>query len=1024
MFAQNFWENPSINALHKEEARASFYPFETVDKALRGHPNQSYFYKSLNGQWKFNYVTKSSQRPIDFYKSSFDVSSWDSIPVPGNWEMYGYGYPHYSNITYPFKPNPPFIDDAYSPVGSYVKFFHLPVTWRDREVFIHLGAVKSGFDIWVNDHKVGYSQDSKLPSEFNITPYLKPGENKLSIQVYQFTDGSYLEDQDFWRLSGIQRDVYLLARPSTYIRDFFAKATLDDQYKDGVFNLSVELKNLSKKETKNYRVEYRLLDEDGKEFLKGSSEFNVYASSNQSVEFNGNISDVKKWSAEAPNLYQLLISLKNKNGELVEATAVKVGFRTTEVKNGQLLVNGQPILIKGVNRHEHHPQFGHVVNKESMIKDIETMKQFNINAVRTCHYPNDPLWYQLCDEYGIYLYDEANVESHGMGYEPEQTLANNSAWKEAHVSRVLNMVKRDKNHPSIIAWSLGNEAGDGSNFVAAYDAAHTYDNTRPIHYERAGKQSHVGGKHTDIQGHMYMKIPDVKRLWVEGKQDQPFIWCEYSHAMGNSNGNFQAYWDLVYSHPQIQGGFIWDWMDQGLSKKNQKGEEVWSYGGHFEPEGVHHDENFCMNGLVNPDWTPHPGVYEVKKVYQNIHFTSFDPVSGGLTVFNDHFFTNLDDYIIRWELQKEGALLTSGYLLPKGVEPQQEKTFNVDLSSITIDEAFEYRINFYVSKLTTDDLLPIDHIVASEQFLVNAHDFNKESLTPKSLLRLKESDDVAMFVANDIKMEFSKKSGLLRSYKINEAELVKEPLVPEFWRAPTDNDFGNWMPERSKAWKNAFDGAELKEFKINKFKAPEMEVSTAFKLPRVNADLEIDYLINGAGEIIVSYHFIPHNKNLDEMPRVGMKMQLNRSFDQLEYYGRGPCENYADRNTASFIGLYQSTVAEQYYPYNRPQENGHKTDVRWLKLANFTGAGLCVEAINVAIEFNALHYSTSELDPGEKKLLRTPKDIKEGDFVELHIDHRMRGVGGDNSWEARPHAQYQYYANKEYRYQFRLKPVF
>ncbi|MBT8321758.1 MAG: beta-galactosidase, partial [Eudoraea sp.] len=602
---QNHWEDPGIFAVNKEEARSSFTPFESVEKALNGVDSESEYIKSLNGFWKFNYAPKASQRPLDFYKTAYDVSRWDNIPVPANWELHGYGFAQYNNIQYPFEKNPPLIKDDYSPVGSYVTFFTLPDNWNNREIFIHLGAVKSGFDIWINDHKAGYSQDSKLPSEFNITPYLKPGKNKVSVQVFQFTDGSYLEDQDFWRLSGIQRDVYLLARPKTYIRDFFAKTGLDGSYENGVFELAVDIVNIGESDT-SVEVECILLDGQGRDVSKGITSLDLKRKTEKTRRFASFLPNIKKWSAETPNLYTLLLVLA-KDNEVVEASSIQVGFRSSEIKGGQLLVNGKPILIKGVNRHEHNPYTGHVVNRETMIKDIETMKRLNINAVRTSHYPNDPLWYALCDQYGLYLYDEANLESHGMGYKPEHTLANVPEWKEAHVSRVMNMIKRDKNHPSVIVWSMGNEAGTGPNFLESYKAAQEYDDSRPIHYERAEKMTEVKERHTDIIGNMYMTIPRVEHIYSEGEEQRPFIWCEYSHAMGNSNGNFKEYWDLVYSHPQIQGGFIWDWMDQGLIQYDEQGEEYWAYGGHFEPEGVYNDGNFCLNGLVNPDWTTHPG---------------------------------------------------------------------------------------------------------------------------------------------------------------------------------------------------------------------------------------------------------------------------------------------------------------------------------------------------------------------------------------------------------------------------------
>jgi len=1019
----HYWEDPAVFEVNKEETRASFQPFESIEKAIDNDANQSQYFQSLNGMWKFHYVKKTSERPLDFYKSSFDVSKWDDLPVPSNWEMYGYGIKNYTNVIYPFEKNPPYIKDDYNPVGSYVTFFEVPSGWEEKEIFIYLGAIKSGYDIWVNDHKVGYSQDSKLPSEFNIGKYLKQGKNKLSIQVFQFTDGSYLEDQDFWRLSGIQRDVYLLARPKTYIRDFFVKAGLDASYQKGIFALEVELKNLASKTAKDYSVSYEV-KEDDKVVLSEKKKLSVDKDSKGSVSFDASLKDVKKWSAETPNLYTLVLALHDKKGILLESTAIKIGFRTTEVKNTQLLVNGQPILLKGVNRHEHDATHGHVVNRETMIKDIETMKRYNINAVRTCHYPNDPLWYQLCDEYGLYLYDEANIESHGMGYKPDETLGNNPAWKEAHVSRVMNMAKRDKNHPSIIVWSMGNEAGTGVNFLAAYKALHQFDVTRPVHYERAERLTDIKEQHTDIIGTMYMGINYIQKRFVDKNENgnRPFIWCEYAHAMGNSSGNFKAYWDLVYSQPHLQGGFIWDWMDQGLNKKDKEGNDYWVYGGGFEPNGMHHDGNFCLNGIVNPDWTPHPGIFEVKKVYQNVRFKSFDFTTKKVSIHNDFFFKDLNEYTIDWKLLEEGNVVEIGTFVPANLSPQTQKSYQIAVNT-SLKTGKEYHINFYAKQRTHNPLLPLGHVVASEQFALSKKVFTKGIKASRLALILKEDADKATFTTNQFSIGFSKKSGTLTSYRINGYDVIKKPLEPSFWRAPTDNDFGHKLHQRAKNWKTAFQDAKLIGFEVKKRDDDGYTVLTSFQMASVNTALAIEYEIYASGELVVNYSLDPQNAKMSEIPRIGMKVQLHKALDNLAYYGRGPWENYCDRNTSAFVGLYQSKVKEQYYPYIRPQENGHKTGLRWLGLTNQSGLGLKVTAIKELLEFNALHYATSDLDPGGGKKGRTYNFLKEKDFVELHIDYKMMGVGGDNSWGAKPHAQYLFKADKKYTYSFKLSPL-
>ncbi|MCY1720001.1 DUF4981 domain-containing protein [Prolixibacteraceae bacterium Z1-6] len=1018
-FAQNVWENPQVFQRNREKARATFYPYSSIEKALKNNISSAEYIECLNGKWKFSYVEKTSERPLDFYKADFDVSSWAEIPVPGNWELYGYGFPNYTNVEYPFTKNQPLIEDSYSPVGSYVTFFDLPESWDGREVYIQLGAVKSGYYIWLNGEQVGYNQDSKLPAEFNLTPYLKEGENKLAVQVFQFTDGSYLEDQDFWRLSGIQRDVYLFARPKTFIRDVFAKALLDDQYEDGVFELNVELKNQSKKSAKNYYVKYQLLDADNQVVLEEESEqVSISQKRITLLSFSGKVPAVKKWSAEQPNLYQLAVSLYNSNGDLEEATAVNVGFRTTEIKNGQLLVNGQPILIKGVNRHEHDEYFGHVVSEESMIEDIRVMKQFNVNAVRTSHYPNDPKWYELCDKYGIYVYDEANIESHDYGYNPDETLANKPEWEAAHVARCVNMVERDKNHPSVIVWSMGNEAGTGPNFLAAYESIYALDGNRPVHYERAEKQTSVTERHTDIQGDMYRRIESIKKDWIGSDPERPFIWCEYAHAMGNSTGNFQEYWDLVDSNRQVQGGFIWDWVDQGIVDYDENGNKYWAYGGHFEPKGQPHTNNFCLNGVVNPDRTPHPGLYEVKKVYQNIGFRAPDIQNGEFTIENKRFFTDLSDCSIKWELLENGKVVKIGTFSPGAIAPQSSKTFTIDYGQLTPGN--EYFVNVYALEAAYSELVPFGHVIANEQFKLKGAELLKPVPEVSKNLTVNNSNSKISLVGNNFEISFSKKSGALNSYVINGWEMIESPLTPDFWRAPTDNDFGNKMQKRCLVWKEAVSGSKLESIEEKQISDDAVEVSTVHSLPAIEGTIQIKYLVSGNGQIDVNFSFKADKKDLHEIPRIGMVMQLPKAMDNLEYYGRGPWENYIDRNTAAFVGLYQSKVADQYFAYGRPQENGHKTDVRWLSLNNHTGLGFKIVANNEPIEFNALHYSTSALDEGLEKILRTPLDAEEGDFVELHIDHKMMGVGGDTSWGAKPHKPYMYYADKAYNYSFSI----
>jgi beta-galactosidase len=1023
IYGQNDWENPQLFQINREKAHATFMTFSSISKAMDNRIENNEFARKLNGQWKFNYVGRISERPLDFYQTDFDVSKWEEIPVPGNWELYGYGFPNYTNVKYPFKMNQPYISDEYSPVGSYVTDFNIPTSWDGREIYIEFGAVNSSFYLWINGKMVGYSEDSKLPSEFNLTPYVHQGNNKLAVQVFQFSDGSYLEDQDFWRISGIQRDVVLSARPKVHIRDFFVKALLDENYQNGNLNLEVEVMNSSRLLIKGFKCCYQLCNSDGDTIVSEEIAFDIKKARLDNIVFNALIANVKKWSAEEPNLYSLIISLKDQNNQLIEATCVSVGFRTTEIKGGQLLVNGQPILLKGVNRHEHDARYGHVISEESMIKDIMLMKQFNINAVRTAHYPNDPRWYALCDKYGIYLYDEANIESHGYHYAPERTLANKPEWLSAHVERVSNMVIRDKNHPSIIVWSMGNEAGTGPNFLAAYKAAHQIDGTRPVHYERAERLTEVKERHTDIIGYMYWPIDKLKNEWVGSDPDRPFIWAEYSHAMGNSNGNFQEYWDLIESERQIQGGFIWDWADQGLVKTDEKGNEFYAYGGHFEPEGVHHDGNFCMNGLVDSERIPHPGLFEVKKTYQNIGFKDAGIIEGLVAITNKNFFIGLDNYIIRWEIIENGKSIRSGLVNNLSIAPQTEKVIKLNFEDFKPNNNSEYFLNIYGLNTLQTELIPFGHVLASEQIPLTGKYKPQAVDSFNQHLTVQQTGHDFIVNGNDFNLTISKSSGALTSYSFNGKQLITAPLKPNFWRAPTDNDYGNKMPSRCKIWKEAIDNARLKKINMDSTMDDEIKIVANIELPTVEGSINIAYTIGSYGNVDVNYEFVANKGDLPEIPRIGMSMQLPKEFNNLSYYGRGPWENYSDRKFSSFIGRYDSKVADQFYGYARPQENGHKTDTRWIRLSNQTAMGFEVIAMETPIEFNALHYSTETLDEGEFKTLRRSIDVSEGDFVELHIDHKMMGLGGDNSWGRFPHPPYMLYAGNKYNYSFSLRPL-
>jgi beta-galactosidase len=1019
----NDWENPAVFSVNTEQAHATMYPYPSVQDAIDGNLNDNPLYINLNGNWKFHFSERVADRPKTFYTPGFDASSWGEIPVPGNWEVHGYGYPRYVNSGFCFPINPPFIDDSYNPVGSYLTTFDLPADWKGKEVFITFGAVSSAYYVWINGKKVGYAQDSKLPSEFRITDFLVPGQNRLAVQVFKYSDGSYLEDQDFWRLAGIQRDVYLTARPKLYVRDFWALSTLDENYTHGVLNLNVELKNRERKPVYKYVVSYALLDSHGKTVLQGERDFTAKKESAASVNFNATVNNVKQWSAEQPNLYTLTVELKTPKGEVMEAISQPIGFRTSEIKDGLFLINGKAVVLKGVNRHEHDARYGHVISEESMIEDIRMMKLFNVNAVRTCHYPTDPKWYALCDKYGLYVYDEANVESHGFGYKPANTLATKPEWEAAHIARNLNMVERDKNHPSVIVWSMGNEAGDGMNFLNTYKAIKLRDTSRPVHYERAERESKVMEPHTDILGHMYARIETVEKDILVKNPGRPFIWCEYSHAMGNSNGNFQEYWDLVEREPRVQGGFIWDWVDQGLEKKSADGKIYWAYGGDFEPKGVRNDNNFCLNGVVNPDRTPHPALWEVKKSYQNIAFKDAGIADGKIEIVNKYLFTNLMPYVYHWELKGNGKVVKQGNLAGLNIAPGKSQVVTLPVGGIQPEPGVEYFLHIVAMTGVEAPLIPITHVVAAEQFAFAATASGKPVKTNLRPLTINRDESKTTIAGVNFAVTICNKKGTLTSYVVNNTQLLSAPLEPTFWRAPIDNDYGNKMQRRCKVWKNAPDASKASYVNAVQTNNSTVEVKSRLELPTVGGSIDLLYTVTGDGAVHVNYAFSASDTVKAEIPRIGMKTRLPVVFDNLEYFGRGPWENYIDRNKSAFVDLYQSKVSDQYFAYIRPQENGYKTDVRRLKLTNQTGLGLSVVADSL-VGFSALHNSVSDFDAGAEKSQTNAVDIVARDFVELHIDLFQMGLGGDTSWGAKPHAPYMRYAGKTYNYGFTLRPVF
>ncbi|MGY3091320.1 beta-galactosidase [Hymenobacter sp. UYAg731] len=1018
------WENPVMFEQHKEKPHASFMVYESPADAVANNYQQSPYYQSLNGTWKFSYVDRPAKRPLDFQQPGFDDQAWKTIAVPANWELQGFGVPIYTNIVYPFPKNPPFIDGRDNPVGSYRRTFAVPAGWAGREVLLNFGSISGCAFVFVNGQRVGLSKVAKSPAEFDITRFLQPGENTLAVQVMRWHDGSYLEDQDFWRVSGLDRDVYLYSLPKQTVWDFFTHADLDPTYKNGQFSADITLRNFADAAGQPGRLTVEVLDASGKTVLRRQQAVAALpAGGTQVVGLRGTVKRVQPWSAEIPTLYQCRISLADQQGKQLAVTGCQVGFRKVEINNARLLVNGQPIEVHGVNRHEWEPTTGRVVSEAGMRQDLALMKKFNINAVRTSHYPNAEQWYQLCDEYGMYLIDEANIESHHMGamwqggFDTLRHVAYLPAWAPAHRDRIERMMERDKNHPSVILWSMGNECGNGPVFHQAYQWLKQRDPSRPVLFEQAGEQ-----ENTDIVSPMYPSIGSM-RAYADAKNvKRPYIMCEYSHAMGNSSGNFQEYWDVIRRSHHLQGGFIWDWVDQGLQATDH-GLPYFGYGGDFGGYNRQNDENFCANGLVAAGRIPHPGLWEVKKVYQNIRFSAAQPATGRVTVHNGFTFSTLANYTFRWELQKNGQMVKTGTFALQQLKPRQQQEVKLPLPALTQVPGTEYVLNVFAQTKTAAPLLPAKHEVAREQFLLSpANIYFARPALPANHLKVRREGDKLTFSAGEVRGEFNTAQGRLTSYQLRDKWMINQYPEPYFWRAPTDNDFGNNMPLALGVWRTAHAARQVLQVTVGEESAAGLPIKVKYLLSDIDAPYTVDYLIAPDGAIQVTAAITLTGKSLPEMPRFGMRLELSGRYQLLDYYGRGPWENYADRNSAAFLGVYRDSVRNQFAnTYIRPQEGGYHTDVRWLTLSNGTGQGLRVEGLQ-PLSFSALDVRTEELDPGLSKKQQHMSDVKRHDRVFLSVDLKQRGVGGDNSWGALPHDPYRLLA-KQYRYSYTLRLV-
>ena len=985
---------------------------------------------SLNGEWKFSFSESPAGRIKNFYEASFDTSAWGNIPVPSNWERHGYGYPIYINVPYPFEIDEPNVPGKKNPVGSYRRDFDVPAAWDSDEVFLQFGGVSSAFYVWINGEYVGYSEGSKTGSEFRVTDKVKAGSNSIAVEVYRWSTGSYLEDQDFWSLSGIQRDVTLYARPKTRVRDYFVHSNLDDDYRDGIFSVDLSLANDNTvPTTETVTVEIR----DGDTIVyKQDADIEISAGESQ-YSFGTTLANVRQWSAEYPNQYSLSISLGD------EVISQMIGFRTVEITNGRFMVNGKLVKLKGVNLHEHHEVTGHVVDEATMLKDIELMKASNMNAVRNSHYPHQERWYELTSEHGLYMVDESNIESHGYGYDHDKTLGNKPHWKDHHLDRTQRMLERSKNFPSVVIWSLGNEAGDGVNLGATYNWIKSRDLSRPVQYETEGDIEEVGERHSDFHSSMYWRHWDLEQ-YAQTHNDRPFVLIEYSHAMGNSSGNLREYWDVINKHDILAGGFIWDWVDQGLIEHDEDGVPYWTYGGDYGPADVPSSGNFNFNGLVFPDRRVQPAFWEVKRVYQHVDFVPDSLSSGELTIRNHYNFTNLSEFELHWSVSEDGTVVQRGTVDDLDIAPETSSSLWLPYNMRSLRTGPEHHLLLQLVAADARGLMPAGHVYAEQQFALPVQQLPGSAMEEyiAGAVEVKQDENLTTVSSTDLSVGFDTGSGLLVSVNHRGRELLKQALAPNFWRAPTDNDFGNYMPHWAAVWEQAGRNRTLESFVVNTDNPCCTRIEARYSFASDSGDALAEwvatYEVTADGRVSVDNTFT-RDPDLPVMPRVGMNVELIRSLDQVEWFGRGPHENYSDRKESANVGRYQNTVPDHYVPYMRPQENGYKTDVRWLSLSD-ADSGLLViadELVSFGVSHNRLIdfvppvkiAITSEDGPAarvnDERVNVHVSDVKPRDLISLDIDFGQMGVGGDDSWGKRTLQQYSL-NESSYHYGFSLLP--
>ena len=1016
------WRDLNVLEINREKPRNGSVPFATIKEALNSERWESSFYECLNGTWKFIYSDGPDQRPVNFYQTDYSVAEWHDIKVPGNWEVQGFGVPKYMNHPFEFSPRetptPPVLDYLpieTNPVGSYRTSFSVPSDWDGRAVYLHFGAVKSAMYVWVNGKRVGYSQGSKTPAEFEITQYLRSGENILAVEVYRWSDGSFLEGQDFWRISGIKRDVYLYSTPLTRIRDYKADAGLENNYLDGVLDLNLEITSQNSRRG-TFTIEAIVID--GNEVIYSAENSVRLSNGLGEIHFTGQFPSVKQWSAEIPNLYNLIIKLKTNRGEILEIHHQEIGFRTVEIKNSQLLVNGQPVLLKGVNRHEHDPETGHYISRELKEADLRLMKELNMNAVRTAHYPHDPFWYTLCDRYGLYVVNEANVESHGLGAALQRPydyhIAADPDWIRPHLDRIERMYHRDKNHPSVIAWSFGNECGDGEVFEMAYDWIKSID-SRPVMFEQAGEKGH-----TDIVAPMYDDLWELENYALQPQTYRPLILCEYAHAMGNSMGNLADTWRTIEKYDVLQGGFIWDWVDQGLINTNDDGLEYIAYGGDFGQQDARHDGAFCINGVISPDRRFNPHAYEVKKVYQHIRVHDVNAPEGEFKIANNYFFKTLENYSLKVDIIRNGEIVHTIHRDDLTIAPQRSRPIFLGLPAM--EKGVEYFANFRFLLREDEGMLKKGFEAAYEQILLQKGSAIPELATASAPISVTETEQGWQVTTGDTELFVDRDMGTFTNLTHKGNLIVEKGPRPDFWRIPVDNDYGTGLPRQRSMWKDA--GPEAKVISIEKTdKDGEVSFHISHRMENVNSTFHSTYTVTESGMIHAHYHFEPDlNRRSPNLPRVGTLLRLPKNMEHVQWYGRGPHENYVDRRESALTGLYNSTVDDMYYPYIRPQETGYKTDVRWMDIG--TGNYGMKVFVDIPFSFGAMRYDKEDFeDPqgGQGRPLIYQWHLEERDYINLNLDYGQMGVGGDNSWGKPVHHIYQF-PRRVYKFSYTIMP--